>query len=123
MIDKKTICAIHQKVLLHFGGADGIRSEAMLESALARPMHLKNYAPNATLFDEIAVLVFGIIKNHSFVDGNKRVGAVVCDFILRKNGYVFKATEKEKYAIYMGIATGQLTEKEYADWIKAHCLL
>lgn len=118
MIDKKLIIAIHARLLSEFGGTDGIRDMGLLESALARPHHLKQYEPQSSLFAQISILVCGIIKNHPFIDGNKRVGAVVGELCLLKSGYMLCADEQEKYIVIMRIASGSWDENNFTEWLQ-----
>lgn len=101
----------------------GLRDNALLESALSRPENLKLYNSKATIFDEISILVCGIIKNYPFVDGNKRVGAVVCEFALLKAGFQLNASEEEKYIVFMNIAAGLLSESDLSYWLSNHLLI
>lgn len=117
MIEKRLIFAIHKRLIVTFGGIDGIRDEGLLESALAHPKHKKAYDSGADIFDLTACLCYSLIKNHPFIDGNKRVGAVVCEFVLMKNGYEINASEEEKYVVFMGIAAGKVSEKELSAWL------
>jgi death-on-curing protein len=118
MIDKKVVLTIHTKLIKMFGGSFGIRDESLIESALLRFDTIKFYNKNSSIFDCIAAVVFALINNHPFIDGNKRVGVVICELLLSKNGYELKATGKEKYLIYIGIASGSLTENDFSKWIK-----
>lgn len=117
MIEKKLIIAIHKRLIAQFGGIEGVRDDGLLDSALAHPQHKRVYDKDADVFDLTASLCYALIKNHPFVDGNKRVGAVVCEFVLIKNGYEIKATEEEKYVIFMGVAAGEITEEELSVWL------
>lgn len=118
MIDKKLIIAIHARLLSEFGGTDGIRDMGLLESAIARPHHLKQYEPQSSLLDQVSILVCGLIQNHPFVDGNKRVGAVVCELCLFKAGYFLSASEEEKYRVIMRIAAGELNAVDFTVWLQ-----
>ena len=81
-------------LILH-GGAAGVRDEGLLLSALARPQQLAAYAEDADLIDLAAAYTFGIVRNHPFVDGNKRTGFVVGVLFLELNGAAFAAPEEE----------------------------
>ncbi|MBN8549892.1 MAG: type II toxin-antitoxin system death-on-curing family toxin, partial [Deltaproteobacteria bacterium] len=70
------VLTIHAELLREFGGKSGMRDRSLLESALARPKHLHLYE-KADLFRLAAAYAFGVIKNHPFIDGNKRTGLVV----------------------------------------------
>ena len=117
MITKQFVLVVHTKLILQFGGLDGIRDEDLLESALARPKNLKAYGKNLTTLHLGASLAYGIIQNHPFIDGNKRVGMVLCELILAKDGYTLTATEEEKYVIFMQVASGKISEEELVKWL------
>ena len=115
------VLLIYQKVIESSGGSFGIRDNGLLDSALARPrMTFDGISLYPTLFDKVAVLGHSLIKNHPFVDGNKRVAFEVMDITLRLNGYRLTAGEDEKYTFILEIAIGNLREKEIAHWLKDH---
>ena len=116
----QAVLAIHDVLLAEFGGAIGIRDESLLESALARPAHLWSYE-NPNLFQLAAAYTYGIVKNHPFVDGNKRTGYVVGGVFLERNGHILNASEEEATAAIMGLASSQLAEDGYALWLQDHC--
>lgn len=125
MIEKRLVKAIHRRLIAEFGGSSGLRDEGLLESALARPENRECYAEGCDIFDKAGSLAFGLIKNHPFIDGNKRVAAVMCELMIIKEGYEIIANELEKYRVYMLLASGDLTEKEFIDWLRdnsnRHC--
>lgn len=111
--------AIHQRQLAEHGGHIGIRDEGLLSSALARPPNLLAYAEQTPdLAALAAAYAFGIIKNHPFVDGNKRTAFVVCRMFLKLNGCDFDASSEGKYVVFLRLASGELTEEGLADWIR-----
>ncbi len=118
MIDKRLVKAIHRRLIAVFGGIDGVRDEGLLESALARPENLQCYNPQCDVFDKAGTLVFGLIKNHAFVDGNKRVAAVVCELVLAKEGFCLLPSELEKYNCYMLLASGDMSEAHFISWLR-----
>lgn len=110
--------AIHRRQIAEHGGPDGIRDTGLLESALTKPKNLYHYTnPKPTLAEIAAAYAFGIARNHAFLDGNKRTAFVVCRLFLKLNGYDLKASENEKYQIFMKLADGKLTENALANWI------
>jgi death-on-curing protein len=120
-INYKQILFIYQKIIEVSGGSFGIRDNGLLDSALARPkMTFGGEDLYPTLFDKVAVLGHSLIKNHPFVDGNKRIAFEVMDITLRLNGYSLTAGEDEKYTFVLEIAMGNLREKEIAAWLKEH---
>ena len=117
---RQTVLALHHYLLAEFGGASGTRDETLLESALARPRNLWLYE-QLPLFRVAAAYTHGIVKNHPFVDGNKRTGYVVGGIFLERNGHKLNAPEEEAIAAIMGLASNSITEKIYAHWLQDHC--
>ena len=115
---RETVLGLHEQLLAAFGGASGIRDEGLLDSALARPENLLAYG-EPTLFELAASYGFGLVKNHPFVDGNKRVGFAVAVLFIELNGYRFVASEADVVVRTLGLAAGQIRESEYAAWLKA----
>ena len=116
----QAVLAIHDVLLAEFGGAPGIRDESLLESALARPLNLWSYEkPN--LFRLAAAYTHGIVKNHPFVDGNKRTGYVIGGIFLERNGQILNASEEEATAAIMDLASSQLTEEGFTLWLRDNC--
>jgi death on curing protein len=114
---RETVLTLHEQSLAEFGGAAGIRDEGLLDSALGKPENLFAYA-KPTVFDLAASYGFGIVKNHPFIDGNKRAGFIVAVLFLELNGYRFQATEAEAAVRTLALAAGELSEKEFAAWLK-----
>ena len=110
--------AIHQRQLAEHGGATGIRDAGLLEFALARPRQLFAYGGvKASMPRLAAAYASGIIRNHPFIDGNKRTAFVVSLLFLRLNGLALDATQEEKYKALVSHASGELSEEMLADWI------
>ena len=109
---------LHADALKLFGGSPGVRDEGLLESALGRPRHLWAYGGAVTLFDLAAAYGFGITKNHAFIDGNKRAGALGIRAFLFRNGYRFAPDQAEMVATIEGVAAGTVSEGELATWIE-----
>ncbi len=114
--------ALHDLQLVAFGGTPGIRDIGLLESALIRPQNLLTYEKSTKLSLErlAAAYAFGIIKNHPFVDGNKRTGLVVAFAFLELNGVEMKATEEDAYRAFVALASGELGEEELSTWIQSN---
>lgn len=123
MITKEFIIAAHSRLIALFGGVDGILDESLLESTVARQQNINAYNPKATVFEISASLTYGLIKNHCFIDGNKRIAALMCEMIIIKSGYEIAASEEEKYIIFINLAEGKLSEKELAIWLETNCKL
>jgi len=119
-ITRDIALAAHARSLRDHGGADGIRDEGLLESALARPRNLASYGePDA--FDLAAALGYGLVKNHPFVDGNKRTSFLCAYVFLGINGHSLDADEAEAAAIMLDLAAGEASEAEFALWLKENC--
>jgi death-on-curing protein len=109
--------ALHDMMLMHYGGIAGVRDENLLESALARPLQLFHYGkPEIT--DLAASYSIGIVKNHPFLDGNKRTGFMLGAGFLERNGFKFQATEAEAVVRTLALAAGEMIEAEYAEWLR-----
>jgi death-on-curing protein len=106
-------------LLARFGGPAGIRDAHLLDSALARPQHLFAYG-RPSVFDLAASYGFGLVKNHAFVDGNKRTGFTVAVLFLELNGYRFQAPEADAVVRTLALAAGAMSEAAYAEWLKAN---
>lgn len=119
-IDKEDCLAFHAEMLSRFGGLDGTRDQGLLESALNRPRQLYNYG-QPSLFELAAQYAAGIIKNHPFVDGNKRSGFMSAALFLEINGQHFHAPEEEVVERTLALAAGAITEAEYAKWLQHSC--
>lgn len=108
----EVILAVHQKTLREQGGLSGIRDMDLLESALARPVN----AFKPSIYELAAAYGYGIAMNHAFNDGNERVAFYSSVGFLRINGFALTATELEAASTFLGLAAGQITEEELADW-------
>ncbi|OCY13136.1 MAG: type II toxin-antitoxin system death-on-curing family toxin [Microcystis aeruginosa Ma_MB_F_20061100_S19] len=105
--------AIHHHQIAEHGGLEGIRDEGLLESALSRPQNLLAYSESPPDMASLAAAyAYGIVKNHPFVDGNKRTAYVVTRTFLRLNGYDVQASSQEKYQIWIDLAVGRLSEEQ-----------
>lgn len=112
---------LHDLQLVTFGGRAGIRDLDLLESALARPRNRLAYGKKKSSLARLAAAyAFGIIKNHPFVDGNKRTALVIAFAFLEVNGVEMNASEEDAYRVFMDVANGCCSEEELADWIRAN---
>ena len=115
----EVVLATHERLLAEFGGASGIRDRKLLDSALARPKNLFAYG-SSTPAKLAAAYAFGIVKNHPFVDGNKRTAFTLAVLFLERNGWVFDATEADATIQTLGLAAGDVSEAACADWLKTN---
>ncbi|HTX20937.1 MAG TPA: type II toxin-antitoxin system death-on-curing family toxin [Candidatus Aquilonibacter sp.] len=116
---RETVLTLHEQSLVEFGGSGGIRDEGLLDSALGKPENLFAYG-KPTIFDLAASYGFGLVKNHPFVDGNKRAGFIVAVLFLELNGYRFQATEADSAVRTLALAAGEMSEAEFAAWLKTN---
>ncbi len=119
-IGKREAVAIHGRLLALHGGAVGIRDHGLLEAALARPRQLLAYANNPDMVELAAAYAAGIIRNHPFLDGNKRTGFVLGVLFLELNGYRFTASEEIATRAVMSLAEGSIDEAGFAAWLRAN---
>ncbi len=112
---------IHEFIIELYGGSFGLRDEGLLESALA--------SPRQTMFDEelypdlaakAAILLIGLVKNHPFIDGNKRTAFLTMLRFLEMNGYTLAASDGELFDLIQTTASAQFEKTQIADWLKAH---
>ncbi len=115
-LDREDCLAMHEKLIERFGGLQGIRDEGLLDSALNKPLHVFNYG-KPTVFELAASYALGIVKNHPFLDGNKRTGFVAAALFIEANGFSFQATEEEAVLETLALAAGERAEADYAAWL------
>lgn len=119
-LTREIVLAAHSRSLRDHGGAEGVRDPGMLESALARPQNLSHYG-KPDIFELSASYAFGLVKNHPFVDGNKRTAFLSAYIFLGLNGWELDAEEDEAAAITLDLAASKVSESEFAYWLKANC--
>ncbi|MBN8246308.1 MAG: type II toxin-antitoxin system death-on-curing family toxin [Verrucomicrobia bacterium] len=115
---REVVLALHEQSLAQFGGLAGVRDEGLLDSALGKPQNLFAYG-QPDLFELAASCAFGLVRNHPFLDGNKRAGFVVAVLFLELNGCRFQATEVDAALRTLALAAGEMTEAAYAEWLKS----
>jgi death-on-curing protein len=116
---REVVFMLHEQSLAQFGGSAGIRDEGLLDSALGRPQNLLAYG-KPTLFDLAASYAFGLVKNHPFIDGNKRTGLIVAVTFLELNGLRFGAGEVDAAVSTLALAAGAMSEEAYSKWLKGN---
>jgi death-on-curing protein len=119
-IDERDALALHDRLLALHGGGTGLRDSGLLKSALARPQQHFAYAESADIVHLAAVYTAGIVRNHPFVDGNKRTGFVVGILFLELNGYRFAAAEEDAAQAILELAAGNLDESGYSAFLRAN---
>lgn len=116
---REVVLIAHEQSLAEFGGAAGTRDEGLLDSALSKPENLFAYG-TPSVFQLAASYGFGLVKNHSFIDGNKRIGFIVAVVFLQLNGWRLEASEVDATLRTLALAAGELSEAEFAEWLAAH---
>ena len=117
---REAVLATHERLLSAFGGATGVRDNGLLDSGLARAENLHAYG-QPTIFELAAAYAFGVVKNHPFIDGNKRTGFTIAVVFLELNGENFGASEVDATIQTLALAASELDEAGYADWLAANC--
>ena len=115
------VIQIHSRVIQRSGGMDGLRDRAGLEAAVSVPMQSfggQDFYP--TTVEKIARLGYGLASNHAFVDGNKRIGAMMTQLSLKWNGFQMTLSSGELADMFIAIADGSAKESDLLDWIQEH---
>jgi death on curing protein len=117
----KALMTLYDRVIATSGGSSGIRDLGLIESALKQPRQTfggEELYP--TVEDKASLICFALVKNHPFVDGNKRIGHAAMEKFLEINGYKFVADTDEQEATILALASGNLTREELLEWVRAH---
>lgn len=121
MITKEQIKMLHTQLISQTGGRDGIRDEGLLESAAAAPFQSFGDAQaHPTICEKAAQLGFGLIRNHAFLDGNKRIGAHAMLVFLALNQMELNHTQKELSDMILSVAAGEKGAQDLFRWVLAH---
>lgn len=118
-LSREECLALHDLMLSHYGGMAGVRDDNMLESALAKPRQLLHYGKPA-MADLAAAYAVGIVRNHPFIDGNKRTGFMMGAAFLERNGFEFHASEVDVVLRTLALAAAEMTEAAYAEWLRTN---
>jgi death-on-curing protein len=119
-LNRSVIIAIQGELLARFGGLEGVRDEGLMDSALSRPHQSFHYG-QPDLFDLAATYAHGLVKNHPFLDGNKRIGFMAAYTFLAINGQQLEAPEEEAVLQTLALAAGETGAEEYAAWLRRSC--
>jgi death-on-curing protein len=117
-LDERDALAIHDRLLLLHGGARGLRDEGLLRSGLARARQLAAYGDSPDVIALAAACTAGIVKNHPFIDGNKRTGFVIGVLFLELNGMRFAASEEAATQAVLDLAAGSMDDAGYAAFLR-----
>ncbi len=115
-IEERDALALHNRLLALDGGLPGVRDAGLLQSALARPRQLHAYGDKPDVIDMAAAYTAGIIRNHPFIDGNKRTGFLVGVLFLELNGHDLESAGQA----ILSLAAGTLDEPALAAWLRAN---
>lgn len=116
-INKQALLLLHGESLAEHGGAEGLRDDGLLGSALARPLNLLAYAePDVAAL--AASYAMGVAKNHPFVDGNKRAAFLAVGMFLYLNGYRLNATQADATVTVLALAADDIGEEQFASWLR-----
>jgi len=119
-IHRSTLLLLHAETLAEHGGRTGMRDEGAFESAIARPRNIYEYETKADLARLAAAYGFGIVRNHPFIDGNKRVGFAAIGLFLAINGQELDIDQVEAVATIMSVTAGTMRESALTAWIREH---
>ncbi len=117
-VEKEALLLLHLKALARFGGAEGLRDEGLLDSALMRPRNAFHYDGQKEVAALAASYAFGLAKNHPFVDGNKRAAFMAVGVFLAMNGWTLNCDSVDAIQAVMALAGGEIGESEFAAWLK-----
>ena len=120
-LTKEQILRLHRDLIETIGGGDGIRDDGLLDSALAAPFQTFDGQYLLPTTQQMAVrLGYGLIMNHPFIDGNKRIGAHVMLTFLAMNDLELEYTQKELYEVILKVAASEASFEELLDWVFDH---
>jgi death-on-curing protein len=116
-LEPDAVLFLHDQSIREYGGYHGLRDEALLSSALNRPVDRFGYDPQAALGTLGAAYAFGIAKNHAFLDGNKRTAWAACVLFLKINGVELNVSAADAVEAVVSLATGGISEEMFAGWL------
>ncbi|MBC8228368.1 type II toxin-antitoxin system death-on-curing family toxin [bacterium] len=109
---------MHAELIREHGGSPGIRDANLIESALARPQNKWAYGEE-DIVELAAAYGYGLVKNHGYVDGNKRVAFMAMFVFLYQNGFFLDAENSEIVSVMLGVAEGNLSEEALSEWLRS----
>lgn len=115
------VLELYRRIIEQSGGSAGIANQGALESALAQPrMSFGGEDLYPTIVEKASALGFSMIKNHPFVDGNKRIGHAAMEVFLVLNGFEIEASVDEQERVILQLAAGELGREEFTEWLRSH---
>lgn len=119
IFNNKYILLLHEKLIVTYGGSHGIRDVGLIESSLAQPkMTFDGKELYPTIIEKASILGFCLIKNHCFIDGNKRIGHAAIEMFLLLNGYEIMDDINNQENVILSVASGSMSKKEFTKWLK-----
>ena len=121
VLTKRQVLTLHASLIAESGGCDGIRDEGLLDSAINSP--LQSFAGEdlyPTVLEKAARLGFGLIRNHPFIDGNKRIGTHAMLVFLAVNGITLSYEDNDLIRIILSVAAGELDDTGLLNWLQRH---
>jgi death-on-curing protein len=119
-VEKEALLLLHAKSMARFGGAEGVRDDGLLDSALSRPRNAYQYEKLRDIAGLAASYAFGLAKNHPFADGNKRLAFMAVGLFLALNGWRLEAQPVDAIRAVMALASGEIGEREFSAWLRLH---
>lgn len=117
-LDVAAILTIQADLIDVYGGSHGLRDPGLLESAVMRAQNKVDFDPTATVASVAASLSYGLIKNHAFIDGNKRIGLAALNDFLGLNGHRLAVSQGERIEMVRRVAASEITEEEWTAWVE-----
>ena len=122
ILTKKQIIDMHKLLIRHTGGLDGIRDDNLLESAVNNPFQtFMGEELYPTIEKKAAALCYGLVNNHAFHDGNKRIGVLAMLTFLELNSIIINCSDEEIIILGLRIASGEFKQEDIITWIKKYC--
>lgn len=120
-LSKQLVEKLHHRQIERFGGSYGLRDEGILESALMRPVNKAAYG-STDIVELAAAYLYGLIKNHAFIDGNKRIAIVAAGVFLMDNGFAIETDEATLFSFVLSLAAGEIDEDGATRFLRDHCV-
>lgn len=118
-VSLQEVLLIHVLMIKRYGGKEGIRDLGLIEAATARPQAgFGDHEAYPDIFMKAAVLLHSLVRNHGFIDGNKRTAITACGTFLLLNGYTFQPEQSELVRLVLSVAEDQVSEEQVAAWLK-----
>jgi len=114
----EAVAAIQEELISRYAGVSGVRAAGLLESAVARPQHLAAYKRKPSVPALAAAYGWGLLRNHPFVDGNKRTALAAMVVFLDLNGWELTCSQAEETVMVLRAAAGQMSERAWNNWLR-----